>query len=94
MNGDVYLHMWGPNEFTSTGLLKDFDRIDELKEITVPTLFICGEFDEARPETVQYYSSLVPNSKYAMIENAAHITMHDNPQADIKVINEFLNELN
>ncbi|GAG20151.1 unnamed protein product, partial [marine sediment metagenome] len=76
VNIDIYNYMWGPSEFTATGTLKDYERIDKLAEIRVPTLFICGEFDEARPSTVQYFQSLTPGSKYAMIEGAAHVTMH------------------
>ena len=34
----VYETMWGPNEFTVTGTLKDWDVIDRLGEIEVPTL--------------------------------------------------------
>nr|NQU93301.1 proline iminopeptidase-family hydrolase [Bacteroidota bacterium] len=93
MNEEIYQFMWGPSEFTATGSLIDYDRTNRLSEIKIPTLFITGEFDEARPSTVQYYQSLVPNSKFVMIENAAHVTMHDNPQQDIKVINDFLSEL-
>ena len=93
MNEEVYKFMWGPSEFTATGNLKDYDRTNKLSEIKIPTLFITGEFDEARPSTVQYYQSLVPNSRFVMIEDAAHLTMHDNPQQDIKVINDFLSGL-
>jgi proline iminopeptidase len=48
--GNVYYHMWGPSEFTATGLLKDYDITGRLGEISVPTLYIAGEFDEARPD--------------------------------------------
>ncbi len=90
MNQDIYGFMWGPSEFTPTGNLKNYDRTNRLGDIKIPTLFICGEYDEARPETVQYYHSLVPNSKFEVIKNAAHITMHDNPSADIAAIRDFL----
>lgn len=93
MNQDIYSHMWGPSEFNPTGNLKNYDQTQRLSEVKVPTLFISGEFDEARPETVQYYQSLVPDSKFVEIKNAAHITMHDNPSADISAIKEFLAEI-
>ncbi len=93
INKNVYRYMFGPSEFTMTGTLKNYDRTNKLGEIKVPTLFICGEFDEARYSTVKYYHSLVPNSKLVLIENAAHMTMQDNPQQDIKVITDFLFEL-
>jgi proline iminopeptidase len=93
MGTNVYTYMGGPSEFTMTGSLKDYDRTGRLGEIKVPTLFITGEFDEARPSTVKYYQSLVPGSKFEIIENAGHLTMQDNPEKNIKVINDFLNEV-
>lgn len=92
-NLNIYGHMWGPSEFTATGTLADFERSDVLGQITVPTLYVCGEFDEAVPSTVEYFKSQTPGAKIAVIEDAAHITMHDNPEKNNKVIRNFLNEL-
>jgi proline iminopeptidase len=93
MGENVYKYMGGPSEFTMIGPLKDYDKTGRLGEIKVPTLFITGEFDEARPSTVKYYAGLVPGAKFVIIENAAHLTMQDNAGQNIKVINEFLNNL-
>jgi len=93
INQDVYQYMWGPSEFTATGNLKNYERSDKLPEVKVPTLFITGEFDEATPSTVRYFQDLVPNSQLEVISNAAHITMHDNPEENNRVISEFLAEL-
>jgi proline iminopeptidase len=87
---NVYGYMWGPSEFTSTGTLRDFDRMEELNGITVPTLLVCGEYDEASPRTVQGYSKMIPTSKFEVISNAAHSTLNDNPQEMLKVIGDFL----
>ncbi len=55
MSEAVYGYMWGPSEFHATGTLRDYDRTDRLGELSVPTLFTTGEYDEAMPETVEYY---------------------------------------
>ena len=89
---EVYVHMNGPSEFTFTGTLQYYDATKRLQNIKIPSLFICGEFDEARPETTEYYAGLVPNSKFVVIKNAAHMTMQDNPEQDLKEINDFINE--
>lgn len=86
----VYRYMWGPSEFNSTGTLRDFDRLDDLKNILVPTFLICGEFDEASPRTVKGYSYLIPNSRFEVIPDAAHSTLNDNPEAALRVIRDFL----
>jgi len=91
--GQSYQYMWGPSEFTATGSLKTYDRTSRLGEIKVPTLFIAGEFDEARPSTVKYYQSLVPGAKFEVIKGAAHLTMQDKPEQSNRVVSDFLNSL-
>lgn len=93
MGVNVYTYMGGPSEFTMIGPLKDYDRTNRLNEIKIPTLFITGEFDEARPSTVKYYQSLVSGAEFKLIENAGHMTMQDNPEQNNKAINEFLKAL-
>ncbi|HEX9633444.1 MAG TPA: proline iminopeptidase-family hydrolase [Gemmatimonadales bacterium] len=86
----VYGYMWGPSEFTGTGTLRDYDRTDRLGEITIPTLFTTGRYDEARPGTVEYYRSLVPGAELAILENSAHLTMQDEPEENVRIVREFL----
>ena len=85
--------MWGPSEFTSIGTLKYYDLSNRLGEIAVPTLFITGEFDEARPTTVKYFQSQVPNSEFVEIKGSGHATMHDNLKDNVKAIRDFLNKI-
>lgn len=92
-NKFIYRYMWGPTEFTATGSLLNYDRIESLRTIKVPVLFITGEFDEARPQTVQRFQQMVPGAKLAVIPNAGHSTMHDNKEENIKVLKAFLAEV-
>ncbi|RIA09194.1 proline iminopeptidase [Flavobacteriaceae bacterium MAR_2010_72] len=87
---NVYHYMWGNNDFVATGTLKDYDRTNDLKEIKVPTLYITGEYDGARPQTVAHYQSLTPNSRMEVIKDVGHVTMHDAPEENIKIIADFL----
>jgi len=92
-NKFIYNYMWGPTEFTATGILLNYDRVQSLKTIKVPALFITGEFDEARPETVRFFQSLVPKASFTLIEGAGHGTMHDNKEQNIKAIKNFLDRI-
>ncbi len=92
-NKFIYNYMWGPTEFTATGTLINYEKVQSLKTIKVPVLFITGEYDEARPATVKYFESLVPGSKFVMIDDAGHGTMHDNREQNIKAIKNFLAEV-
>ena len=86
----VYTFMWGPSEFTATGNLLTYNRLKELAMIKVPTLLTAGEFDEARPASVRYYTSLIPGAKFEVIPDAAHVTMGDNPKENNRVLADFL----
>jgi proline iminopeptidase len=92
-NMDIYYYMWGPSEFVCSGTLKNYDGERKLEKIGVPTLFITGEFDEARPETVKMFSDQVSNSSFEVIEGAAHATLFDNLEDNLKVIRNFLEKI-
>lgn len=90
-NGDfVYQYMWGPSEFTATGTLKHFDATAWIRGITVPTLFLAGEFDEATPASTERFSKLVPGAEFRVIPTAGHSTENDNPDALIAAVRDFL----
>lgn len=91
-NSTIYNYMWGPSEFRCTGTLKDFDRTESLSKISVPTLFVTGEYDEARPQTVKYFSEMVLNSEFEVIKGAGHSTLHDNRKQYNDVLRKFLNK--
>lgn len=90
MGSEVYLTMWGPSEFTCTGNLRDQDLSARLPSIDIPTLFTCGEFDEARPATVAGFAKLVPGSRMAMFEGTSHSHHLEAPERYIATLREFL----
>ena len=86
----VYAGMWGPNEFTCNGLLRNYDGLTELAAIQTPTLITCGEFDEATPASCKAYVNLIPDARYAEFENASHLTFVDSREKYIETIRNFL----
>lgn len=89
-NSELYEYMWGPSEFVSTGTLRDYDRIGRLSEITVPTMFLVGQYDEARPETMREFQALVPGSVVKVIPDAAHLVNVDQTGDFNQAIADFL----
>ena len=89
-NDQVYNFMWGPTEFNATGTLIDFDRTPDLDKIEEPILFVTGQYDEARPETIYRYQKLSKNAQVEIIADAAHATMIDQPELLTQAIGEFL----
>lgn len=89
-NSELYEYMWGPSEFVSTGTLRDYDRTEQLRALKLPTLFLIGEYDEARPETMREFQARVPGSVVKEIPGAAHSVDIDQTQAFNEAIAEFL----
>ncbi len=92
-NSEIYVQMWGPTEFYATGSLQDFDLTPRLKEIDVPTLFITGEFDEARPETVAKFAAAVPGARLEVIANVGHASATRAPDIYRRIIEEFIDDV-
>lgn len=90
VNQGIYTYMQGPSEFTITGTFKDYNARSFLRQVTVPTLFTAGEFDEVGPALVRGYADSVTGAHYALISGAAHITMWDAPAENLRVVREFL----
>ena len=89
-NEAIYEYMWGPTEFHATGTLLDFDVTVRLHEIDAPVLFITGEFDEARPETVAGFQQQVPGARLAVMEGVAHLSLSKDPETYMAILEEFL----
>jgi len=87
---EVYRAMWGASELCMTGILKDYDRSGRLGEIAAPTLFLCGRFDEATPETTAWYASLVPGAETVVVEDSSHTPHLENPAPTLAAVRSFL----
>jgi len=89
----LYRYMWGPSEFVSTGTLKDYDRIGRLSELNLPVMFVTGQYDEARPETVEYYHGLINGSKFEVIPDAGHGVYLDQTELFNNSLVDFFGEV-
>jgi L-proline amide hydrolase len=86
----VYETMWGPNEFTVTGTLKDWDVIDRLGEVGVPTLITSGRYDECTPALVQPLADGIPGAEWVLFEESAHMPYLEEPERYLEVVGGFL----
>ena len=86
----VYETMWGPNEFTVTGTLKDWDVSDRLGEIEVPTLVTSGRYDECTPALVEPLHRGIAGSEWVLFEESSHTALLEEPERYLEVIGAFL----
>jgi proline iminopeptidase len=90
---EVYSTMWGPNEFVATGTLKSYDRTSRLREISVPTLFLCGRYDEATPESTAFYARRIRGAATVVFEKSAHMPHLEETAKYLRVVRDFLRRL-
>jgi proline-specific peptidase len=90
-NRRLYEGMWGASEFVSTGSLRDYDGEPLLGRLDgARTLFVAGQYDEARPATLAGFAERVPGASFAVIEDAAHSIANDNPEALAATLRRWL----
>jgi len=89
----LYRYMWGPSEFISNGTLKDYDRIGRLQELELPVLFVTGQYDEARPETVRFFQELVESSEFKVLPDAGHVVFLDQTDMFNNALMDFFEEV-
>lgn len=90
-NRRMYQAMWGASEFVSTGTLKDYDGEPLLAQLEGKrTLFLCGQYDEARPITTGAFAGRVPDAEFAVVPGAAHGLFNDRPAETIALLRGWL----
>ena len=89
----VYETLWGNNEFSVTGHLKDWDRMKDLHRIQTPVKLISGEFDESTPEQNQAMLDQLPHASWTLMADCSHLANLENPAAYLSIVQAFLDEL-
>jgi len=87
---EVYHTMWGPNEFTCTGTLKTWDVRGSLGHIDVPTLVLCGRYDEATPAIAETLRAGIAGAELHVFEQSSHLPHLEEPEAYLAAVEEFL----
>ena len=88
-NYDLYQAMWGPAEFTATGSLKNYDGDTRLSKISAPTLYTCGEFDEASPSACKNFAAMTPNAMLHVLNGCSHLAHLEKPSEYLTAVREF-----
>lgn len=93
VNEEIYVMMQGPSEFKTGGRLLTWDRKNELKNITVPTLTIGGHFDTMDPEHMKWMSTQVQQGQYLYCPNGSHLSMWDDQEHYYPGVIQFIKDV-
>ena len=88
----AYKVMNGPNEFTITGSIRNWERRSDLKAIRQPVLLTTGEFDEVTLDChTTIRDGVAGPSELVVMPGCSHMTMVEKPEAYNALIRSFLN---
>jgi proline iminopeptidase len=80
INKSIYVPMQGPSELGASGPLAEWDRVEDLRSIDVPTLVIGGAHDTMDPDHLRDMAARLPQGSYLHCPQGSHLSMYDDQQ--------------
>ncbi|WP_042914657.1 proline-specific peptidase family protein [Mycobacterium canetti] len=90
MGTEIFETMFGPSDFRIVGNVRDWDVVDRLADIAVPTLLVVGRFDECSPEHMREMQGRIAGSRLEFFESSSHMPFIEEPARFDRVMREFL----
>jgi proline iminopeptidase len=92
LNEQIYVGMQGPSEFGIKGdaSLKDWDRMADLKNITIPVLTIGGNHDTMDPEHMRAMAEEFPNGSHLNCPEGSHFSFYDDQKTYFEGLIEWI----
>ena len=87
---EIFQTMFGPSDFRIVGTVRDWDVVERLGEITVPTLLLAGRYDECSPDDMRDMHELIKGSRFEFFEHTAHLPFVEEPGRFDAVMRDFL----
>jgi pimeloyl-ACP methyl ester carboxylesterase len=84
--------MCGPNEWSLSGVLKDWDVRARLDEIDVPTLVIRGRHDMCTDAVAATLMAGLPNAREVVLEESSHTPVLEETERYVEAVRGFLGE--
>lgn len=90
LSAPKYGTMNGPNEFTITGTIRNYDVTDRLHEIRGPTLVTAGRYDEVTPVVARSIHDHVPGSEFTLFPKSSHVAFWEERRPYLETVRKFL----
>jgi len=90
MGAEIFETMFGPSDFHIVGTIRNWDVLDRLTEIALPTLVVAGRFDECAPEHMWEMHQRIEGSRFELFESSSHMPFIEEPHLFDRVMRDFL----
>lgn len=87
-----YQNAWGPNEYTPTGTLRNFNYTNRLQEINVPTLITSGTNDLCTPLIAKTMYDHLTNAYWHLFSHSRHMAFIDEHELYIQILDKWLQQ--
>ena len=74
----------------SANVLYDFDVRENVKNISIPSLYVVGKYDQNVDAMRKFVPECAPGAKLVEIEEAGHLPMMENVEEFVESIEGFL----
>ena len=89
---EAYVAGWGPNEFTPTGSLRDYNYLKQLKSFSKPALICSGGEDLCSPYIAKIMYDAIPDAEWELFRYSRHMCFVDEEELYKKVLIQWLNK--
>jgi proline iminopeptidase/L-proline amide hydrolase len=90
-NATLYNAMWGPTEFRASGSLASYDVTHLLSRVDGKrVMFVIGQYDEARIDTVQDFLALTPGAELAVVPGGSHAYIAERPEVAEAIFRDWM----
>jgi len=89
---DVYRAMQGPNEWTVTGALREWDVGDRLGEIRVPTLVVRGRYDMCTSPIARTLVEGIAGAREIVLAESSHTPVLEETDRYLDVVGRFVRD--
>ena len=86
----AYEAMWGPNEWTPTGPLRDWDVSGRLGQVESPTLVLSGRYDLCTPAIAARLTAGIPNAEHVLLEHSSHTPVLEETERYLTAVGSFV----
>lgn len=93
VNKTMYRTLWGPNEFTIVGKLRDWDISDQLHKLEIPCLITVGRYDEVTPRVAKELQNQINASNLVVFEDSSHLAFLEEREKYMKIVADFLSQI-
>ncbi len=87
---DMIMTTSAPGYVSVATPLLTLDYKKDLGRIRCPTLLIVGSLDGPHPDEMRKMADLIPGAKYAVVENAGHLSCFDQPERFNAAVLDYL----